>query len=87
MKLTPAQETLINKFRDALARAEIVIEAGSITLSDHHAAIRVDTLMTNSDYEPYELSLWGSEVEIVKSKKYNFRTSSKKNKIIEEKKR
>lgn len=75
------QKKLLLKFRDALKKAGIIINAKNVSLMDETASIDVDWLNTNSDYSSFEISI--GVKKIILSKYQEFRTTEK-NKVREE---
>jgi hypothetical protein len=84
MKLKKAQKELIFKLRDFLRENKICIDARYVTLSNNNGFVYLDSIMTDSNYEEYEIAISMEKAMIPKSKKW-IRTSSKNgNKIIKE---
>lgn len=84
MKLTKNQINLINKFKNILRDANIDFEAKEVRISDRHATVSMDLVMTQSDYEDEsELFL---RLVTQRQESCDFRTRRKQKDIVKIKK-
>lgn len=78
-KFSPAQKRLLLRFRNILKKNEIVFSGKDVFLHTKEASINLGWLITNSDYNEYELSFRKQKPIIIQDE---FRTS--KDRIIKE---